>query len=730
MVNLSHFRRKTAIAILCRLLKVALLLLGVLSESTCFTRSGKPPANITVEVDFTSNTDAQQRWVMDGSSITAIKLSGQNPDDALTTDDVKAFALTDSDTPPNPVDLAPSPMSGRVLGLRTAGGVLQTSWNQLSAGSPHFVLDTIPTPDQRAIGGLLPQGGVVLVRETENHPTQLWVRISPAFALILFHTFADPLVMPLASGMLPPASQYPDRVGLGGNHFYRSVNQGGDDKVVTIKDWGPTRVVVGDEPIKLPQELAYVGSVASPPAGNYILDANAWDRGSQIWIINETVNDNDWASWGGPVGYHSGHIYISNDDARKHINAASDVGRVLIIGHGSGQEARIVTAFAAATEDDWQWLPIGVDLGDIATQVMAHNASGAAHADIRALPEAAVTAHNAAGDAHTDIRTLISNLMAASGVTIGAYSDSATYSRGSSNSIVTHGTGLYVYVSGTQRSSNHDPGQFPGYWFKVSEGVTYFVMGDANYTIPARTLVIFDDTDETFLCTTNQHTARNKAYVRAQAASVGGAFIQLGYATIPRDKLPPVREWILNAEYRKGEIVDTTGSGHVHFIALSDNNSSNISNRKQPGTPNGVGVWDQLYTVDNPPAAVSIAPALTQIGTDANVSTNRREYVFAVATATALIAAWNAGTYYAFVVFVQSGTGAKTYSQFEFRRLPSTLAGVHHQIEFVHASSGSDDVADVQLVIDNRTNLIGLKLSGPNATFWATGSSASVYGVS
>ena len=97
------------------------------------------------------------------------------------------------------------------------------------------------------------------------------------------------------------------------------------------------------------------------------------------------------------------------------------------------------------------------------------------------------------------------------------------------------------------------------------------------------------------------------------------------FATIPRDKLPPVREWTLNEDYQKGEIVDTTGQGHVHFIALVDNNSSNISNRKQPGTPDGVGTWDQLYTVDNPPSAGGGLPSAVLTTTVTNVGTSYKD---------------------------------------------------------------------------------------------------------
>ncbi len=44
------------------------------------------------------------------------------------------------------------------------------------------------------------------------------------------------------------------------------------------------------------------------------------------------------------------------------------------------------------------------------SDIAAHNASGAAHTDIRALPAAAVSAHNTSGAAHADIRALIAAL--------------------------------------------------------------------------------------------------------------------------------------------------------------------------------------------------------------------------------------------------------------------------------------------------------------------------------
>ena len=581
-----------------------------------------------------------------------------NPQAGIQIEAVKEFARTGNDTPPTPADLAPDPMSGRVLGLRTAGGTLETSWNQLSAGSPHFVLSTIPTPEQQAIGGLLSQGGVVLVRETDNHPTQLWVRISPAFALVLFHVFSDPLIEVDANGQLPPAVDFQGREAIAGNFLFRSVDTGTSP---TFKEYGPGRVVLSGEPVRSPQELIYAGNFASPPAGHYVVNAVAWDWGSEVWLQNQTNDDDDWASYSGPLGYHHGSLYTDEAQAAKHIGGVEDEGRVVVYGHSSGQKPYIVTDVPTATER-WEWVMLGVTPNDINLRVMAHGGDPDAHPDIRSITPGAISEHNAmdlahgaaialhsagnpAQPTHPDIRALIAALQSAGGVTFAAYSATASYSYGGANSFVTHGNKIYFYRATVTHSSAHDPGQHPGLWLNLTEGVTYQIIVAGAQRVSARTICVFDDTDEIFLCTTTQNTPRDKAYIRAQAGSIGGAFIQIGYAMIPRAKLPPVREWTLNEDYRKGEIVDTTGAGHVHFIALVDNNSSSIQNRKQPGTPGGVGTWDQLFTADNPPPASSGVPNYTELAT-LSAGGGNTTFTANAAGRAAIIAGWGS-TYYA-----------------------------------------------------------------------------------
>ena len=98
-------------------------------------------------------------------------------------------------------------------------------------------------------------------------------------------------------------------------------------------------------------------------------------------------------------------------------------------------------------------------------------------------------------------------------VEISAYSSTATYSRGSANSIVTHSSGLFIYISSTERSSGHDPDTQPGYWLKLSEGVAYEVITSGSHRIAARTLVVNGDNDNVYLCTTTQTTPR-EPYLR------------------------------------------------------------------------------------------------------------------------------------------------------------------------------------------------------------------------
>ena len=101
------------------------------------------------------------------------------------------------------------------------------------------------------------------------------------------------------------------------------------------------------------------------------------------------------------------------------------------------------------------------------------------------------------------------------GLTIAAYSSSATYSRGSDNSFVTDGGEFYIYVSGSERSSDHNPGEHPEYWFRVSHGAEFINIGSGSHRYKAGTFLLVDNS--IYLATTNITTPRAAAYVIANA---------------------------------------------------------------------------------------------------------------------------------------------------------------------------------------------------------------------
>ena len=87
--------------------------------------------------------------------------------------------------------------------------------------------------------------------------------------------------------------------------------------------------------------------------------------------------------------------------------------------------------------------------------------------------------------AHNDIRSDVSDaedrLDALDPVEIEAYDSTATYSRGSANSIVTHDNHVWIYRS-TQRNTDHDPEQYPQYWWKLDTPIRVLNHDSATVT--------------------------------------------------------------------------------------------------------------------------------------------------------------------------------------------------------------------------------------------------------
>ena len=269
-------------------------------------------------------------------------------------------------------------------------------------------------------------------------------------------------ITPDANGRLPSAADNIGRVGLANNHFYRAVGEQGSDKVVVFKNYSATRTVLSGEPARSSDELLYAGSFASPPVGNYTLNAWAWDRGSEVWIRNLVHNGASWVSSSGPPAYHHGNLYQTEGDAAVHVPNATYEGRIYIIGHGSSQRPKIVTDYTAPTAPSAEWIPIGLTIQDIADQIgVVHDEATAAHGpDIRTeINDDIDGTHDGSGAAHgsirSDIATVEDRLDAifrcsghpVAGAGIAAYESDATYSRGSANSIVTHSAAGCLSIS-------------------------------------------------------------------------------------------------------------------------------------------------------------------------------------------------------------------------------------------------------------------------------------------
>ena len=395
-------------------------------------------------------------------------------------------------------------------------------------------------------------------------------------------------VLPDSNGDLPDPADNQDRFAVSGNQILKSINHGGHDKEVTFKRYG-TRTVLSGEPAKSTQENNYQGAFNNPPAiASYDASDILWDRGSQIWLFKQNQNDATWRSFGGPVGFSHGSLYADEATAAQHVGSSGQVGKVYVIGTGSGQHVFIVTAFTAATDDVWHWDPLGVTLGDVQAAIAAHNEATDAHEDIRTEIGTDIEAHNVSGTAHSDIRSDVSTvedrLDALNGVEIEPYSSSATYSRGSANSIVTHSNGLFIYISSTERSGNHDPDNQPGYWLKLSEGVAYEVISSGSHRIAARTLVVDGATDQVYLCTTTQTTPRDLTYIKDQAASIGGTFIELT-AMIPTTWKGP---HVIGQDYEAGDRVTTEANSQIYTARVETDETPPHADWIQTG-PVGAG---------------------------------------------------------------------------------------------------------------------------------------------
>ena len=67
--------------------------------------------------------------------------------------------------------------------------------------------------------------------------------------------------------------------------------------------------------------------------GDYDVERTCCGIGAaQVWILKASASATRWATYSGPLGWHTGSIYYDEADAFHHVNAT---GRVVIIGQGN-----------------------------------------------------------------------------------------------------------------------------------------------------------------------------------------------------------------------------------------------------------------------------------------------------------------------------------------------------------------------------------------------------------
>ena len=119
----------------------------------------------------------------------------------------------------------------------------------------------------------------------------------------------------------------------------------------------------------------------------------------------------------------------------------------------------------------------------------------------------------------------------------------------------------------------------------MSEGVAYEVITSGSHRIAARTLIVDGATDQVYLCTTTQTTPRDLTYIKEQADTIGGTFIELT-AMIPTT-------WkgahIIGQDYEAGDRVTTNANTRIYTARVDTDETPPHADWIQVG-PVGSGI--------------------------------------------------------------------------------------------------------------------------------------------
>ena len=467
------------------------------------------------------------------------------PEGGITIDEIKEFARVGVATPPTPADLAPDPQAGRVLGLRTAGGQLETSWNEIVTQGFFISITVEPTPAQIAVGGLASAGGHVLV-VPDDGPEEIWVRYFAASPLVKVATFQVPILRnPAASP--PDAADNQHRFWYNGDRLlvskYETITPG-HGRQVTFQQLGSGGATIGGT--LYAQRFAGLFSTL-PDAANYINGAFVWLRSAQAWYLNQPDGGGGqrWLIYSGPSGFVHGD-FGNDSQAAPHIH---NVGEFYVVntGHLSTETVRIANAIvaAAAADEGWRWVPVGLTVSDIDDRIAVHNADP---------------------DAHPEIRTYRGN-----------YNAQTVYSRGD---ITRHASVLWILEADT--ATGADPAGVGTEWTQLTDNVRWRGQHLPNVTKNYRAGDIFERGAEVWIAHNPANgvgyddVPNNAAFDRIDLG--GAAPAPWALAQNPTGKAPPERLDAFHTfvhtetgyDWKEGQTTRSNVSPHGFYVVTTD----------------------------------------------------------------------------------------------------------------------------------------------------------------
>ena len=160
-----------------------------------------------------------------------------------------------------------------------------------------------------------------------------------------------------------------------------------------------------------------------------------------------------------------------------------------------------------------------------------------------------------------------------------AYSATALYELGGSNSLVTFNNQLYFYSSSVSRSSNHSPETHPDYWIDLSTVANWISLNETDSVrIPGGTFVILPHDSSVYLSRDDVDATaeRNAAWVRSHAAS-GEQFIQVSSSGISWGfQIDTVIVPELNQDAITDARIVLEDSGLTHYLTFLDWTAANL----------------------------------------------------------------------------------------------------------------------------------------------------------